>query len=120
MYNFVFMFSSKHSSEVTNLTYPSLILEPQAQEESFQTDVRFGDDVEYSTDKHLFGGEMPQPQTSTMHPVKLKRRVKFHMVLLVFVMYILLSWFHTMTVSRTSVVTAEEEGSSYCRANSTR
>jgi len=47
----------------------------QAQEESFQTDVRFGDDVEYSTDKHLFGGEMPQPQTSTMHPVKLKRRL---------------------------------------------
>ncbi|KAG5526902.1 hypothetical protein RHGRI_032980 [Rhododendron griersonianum] len=47
----------------------------QALEESFQTDVRFGDNVEHSTDGHLLGREMPQPQTSTMNPVKLKRRL---------------------------------------------
>ncbi|GMP37265.1 hypothetical protein CsSME_00009030 [Camellia sinensis var. sinensis] len=45
----------------------------QTLEESFQADMRFEDDADHSTDEHQSGGEMPQPQTSTINPVKLKR-----------------------------------------------
>ncbi|KAL6963595.1 putative galacturonosyltransferase 3 [Sarracenia purpurea var. burkii] len=43
--------------------------------ESFEADMRLDDDAEHSTDEHQSGGEMSQPQTSTMNPVKLKRRM---------------------------------------------
>ncbi|KAI8028561.1 putative galacturonosyltransferase 3 [Camellia lanceoleosa] len=45
----------------------------QTLEESFQADMRFEDDADHSTDEHQSGGEIPQPQTSTINPVKLKR-----------------------------------------------
>ncbi|PSS21816.1 Galacturonosyltransferase [Actinidia chinensis var. chinensis] len=47
----------------------------QSLQESFQADTGFEDDDEHTTDEHHSGGEMPQPQTSTMNPVKLKRRM---------------------------------------------
>jgi hypothetical protein len=60
----------------------------QAVEDSFQSGIRSGENVEYSTDGHQEGGS-PYPHMSSMSPVKLMRRVSYQMLLLVFPTYVL-------------------------------